>query len=116
MLQSICPKLPYRDRQATLIYYVDLLSFEVKGEYPEYILLQKDQVEIHFFEYATLDTLTNYGQVYVRCKHIQEYYRNLVTAGVVIHPHGQLATKPWGQIEFSLLDPDNNLITFGESC
>jgi hypothetical protein len=25
-----------------------------------------------------------------------------------------LETKPWGQREFSLLDPDNNLLTFGE--
>jgi hypothetical protein len=23
--------------------------------------------------------------------------------------------KPWGQKEFSLLDPDNNLLTFGEA-
>jgi hypothetical protein len=26
-----------------------------------------------------------------------------------------LATKPWGQREFSLLDPDHNLLTFGET-
>jgi hypothetical protein len=23
--------------------------------------------------------------------------------------------KPWGQIEFSLLDPDHNLLTFGQT-
>jgi len=26
-----------------------------------------------------------------------------------------LETKPWGQKEFSVLDPDNNLLTFGQS-
>lgn len=26
-----------------------------------------------------------------------------------------LQTKPWGQKEFVLLDPDNNLLTFGQS-
>lgn len=31
-----------------------------------------------------------------------------------IHPNGPLQTKPWGQREFALLDPDNNLITFGQ--
>jgi hypothetical protein len=36
--------------------------------------------------------------------------------GVAIHPNGQLALKPWGQREFSLLDPDNNLLTFGEAA
>ena len=34
--------------------------------------------------------------------------------GIVKHPNGPLETKPWGQKEFSILDPDNNLLTFGE--
>lgn len=34
---------------------------------------------------------------------------------VDIHPAGHLKAKPWGQKEFSLLDPDNNLLTFGQS-
>jgi hypothetical protein len=34
---------------------------------------------------------------------------------VTIHPNGNLAMKPWGQKEFALLDPDNNLLTFGQS-
>lgn len=29
------------------------------------------------------------------------------------HEEFRLQTKPWGQKEFSLLDPDNNLLTFG---
>ncbi len=29
-----------------------------------------------------------------------------------IHPAGHLQTKPWGQSEFAMLDPDNNLLTF----
>jgi hypothetical protein len=33
---------------------------------------------------------------------------------IPIHPNGHLETKPWGQIEFSLLDPDYNLLTFGQ--
>jgi hypothetical protein len=28
---------------------------------------------------------------------------------------GHLQIKPWQQKEFSLLDPDNNLLTFGQS-
>jgi len=27
---------------------------------------------------------------------------------------GHLEKKPWGQKEFSMLDPDNNLLTFGQ--
>jgi hypothetical protein len=32
-----------------------------------------------------------------------------------IHPAGALQTKPWGQQEFAMLDPDNNLLTFGQN-
>jgi len=27
---------------------------------------------------------------------------------------GKLEEKPWGEIEFSLLDPNHNLLTFGQ--
>lgn len=39
----------------------------------------------------------------------------MIAKGVSIHPNGTLSKKPWGQKEFSLLDPDNNLLTFGEA-
>lgn len=42
-------------------------------------------------------------------------YASLLDNKVPIHPNGALQTKPWGQIEFSILDTDNNLITFGET-
>jgi len=38
----------------------------------------------------------------------------LLDKKVSIHPDGNLEAKPWGQKEFSILDPDNNLLTFGE--
>lgn len=34
--------------------------------------------------------------------------------GVAIHPGGAQEQQPWGKKEFSLLDPDNNLLTFPE--
>ena len=54
------------------------------------------------------------GMVYIRVQDIGAWYDSLVEAGVAIHPNGALATKPWGQREFSLLDPDHNLLTFGQ--
>ena len=41
-------------------------------------------------------------------------YRSVLENKVNIHPNAPLQTKPWGQKEFSLLDPDRNLLTFGE--
>ncbi len=117
MLNSICPKLPMRNKNATKDFYINKLDFEEFGntDYDRYLMLKKDQIEIHFFEFRELDPNENYGQVYIRTKDITGYYQTLLDNKVRIHSNGQLEIKPWGQKEFSLLDPDNNLLTFGQS-
>lgn len=115
MLTSICPKLPMRNKQVTLEYYVDLLGFTIIGDYDDYLLVKKEGIEIHFFAFKELNELENYGQVYIRTTNISDVYLDLQKRNVPIHPNGRLETKPWGQMEFSLLDPDHNLLTFGES-
>ena len=113
MLKSICPKLPMRNKQTTLIYYQQL-GFAVLGDYGNYLLMQKDEIEIHFFEFQKLNPKENYGQVYIRTNAIENLYTDLLSQNIAIHPNGKLKTQPWGQKEFSLLDPDSNLLTFGE--
>jgi catechol 2,3-dioxygenase-like lactoylglutathione lyase family enzyme len=115
MLTSVCPKLPFRIDSETKDYYITQLGFKLDSQYPDYLIFSKDDVELHFFKFEDLDELTNYGQVYVRVKDIDVFYKHLLSIGTQIHPNGALATKPWGQREFSVLDPDYNLITFGES-
>lgn len=117
MLLSIHPKLPMRDKTITRNYYCSLLGFADLGihDYPDYLLLGRDNIELHFFMAPDLDPTQNDGQVYVRTDTIETLYQEFITKGVVIHPQGNLAKKSWGQKEFALLDPDNNLLTFGES-
>jgi catechol 2,3-dioxygenase-like lactoylglutathione lyase family enzyme len=117
MLTAVHPKLPMRDKAATLAYYIDQLGFEVVGtaDYPDYLMVVRDGVQIHFFSFEKLDPGENYGQVYIRTNAIETLYRSLCENGVLIHPAGPLQQKPWGQKEFSLLDPDNNLLTFGQA-
>jgi hypothetical protein len=117
MLTSINPKLPMRDKSATKNYYINQLGFTQVGttEYEEYLMVKKDNIEIHFFKYKDLDQKENYGGVYIRTDNIEELYKELIDRKVTIHPNGPLQTKPWGQKEFALLDPDNNLLTFGQS-
>ncbi len=115
MLTHIHPKLPMKNKEITKAYYVDNLGFQIKGgDYPDYLMVGKDEIEIHFFAFPDLDIQTNYGQVYIRVENIRELYNSFLEKGVEIHVNGSLAMKPWGQMEFSLLDPDHNLITFGE--
>lgn len=115
MLHAIHPKLPMRDKSVTRQYYVDQLGFQELGNYEGYLMVQKDAVEIHFFEFKDLNPKENYGQVYLRTDHIDALYDTLLAHKVEIHPNGPLQNKPWGQREFSLLDPDHNLLTFGQA-
>lgn len=114
MLTHIHPKLPMRDKALTKKYYLENLGFRELGDYHDYLMIGKDNIEIHFFEFKELDPKENYGQVYIRTNDIDGFYQSLLNRKVAIHPNGPLQTKPWGQKEFSLLDPDNNLLTFGQ--
>jgi catechol 2,3-dioxygenase-like lactoylglutathione lyase family enzyme len=117
MLTAINPKLPMRDKTATRDYYVNKLGFQVYGsaDHEGYLMVQKDAIQIHFFEFKALDPKENYGQVYIRTDAIDTLYQSFLDKKIAIHPNGPLQTKPWGQKEFSLLDPDHNLLTFGQS-
>jgi catechol 2,3-dioxygenase-like lactoylglutathione lyase family enzyme len=115
MLTDINPKLPMRNSATTKEFYVDKLAFEEKSDFGNYLILKKDRIEIHFFEFKTLNPEENYGQVYIRTNDVDALYQAFLDSGAPIHPNGALETKPWGQREFSMLDPDNNLLTFGQT-
>lgn len=78
MLTSIHPELPMRNPSLTREYYVRSLGFEEGGDYGDYLILKKDNVEIHFFLFAALDPKENYGQVYIRSQSIDELYQSLL--------------------------------------
>lgn len=118
MLTNIIPKLPMRNKAVTRDFYLTQLGFNDIGsaDYDGYLLVQKDNIEIHFFEFKELDPKENYGQVYIRTDDIETFYQTMLDNQNNIHPAGHLQTKPWGQKEFAMLDPDNNLLTFGQKA
>ena len=117
MLTDINPKLPMRDKKVTREFYTKRLGFKEFGraDFDGYLMMEKDQIQIHFFEFNELDPKENYGQVYIRTDNINEFYKSVLEKRTEIHPNGKLEIKPWGQKEFSILDPDSNLLTFGQS-
>lgn len=118
MLTTIIPKLPMRDKAITRDFYLTKLGFHDIGsaDFDGYLLVQKDNIEIHFFEFKELDPEQNYGQVYIRTNDIEQLYQSMLDNHNSIHPNGHLENKRWGQKEFAMLDPDNNLLTFGQKA
>jgi hypothetical protein len=117
MLTHINPKLPMRNKATTRDFYLNQLGFTEFGsaDFADYLMVQKDAIEIHFFAFKELDPKENYGQVYIRTDAIDALYQSFLDRKVKIHPAAPLQIKPWGQKEFSVLDPDNNLLTFGQN-
>lgn len=117
MLTEIHPKLPMRNKSITRDFYINKLNFQEFGsaDYDGYLMMQKDDIQIHFFEFKELDPKENYGQVYIRTDNIDEWYQLALKSKVSIPSAGHLLTKPWQQKEFSVLDPDHNLLTFGQA-
>jgi hypothetical protein len=117
MLTEINPKLPMRDKTITREFYLNTLNFQEFGsaDYNGYLMIQKDNIQIHFFEFKDLDPKENYGQVYIRTGNIDEWYQLALDKKIKMPEAGYLQIKPWRQKEFSILDPDNNLLTFGEN-
>ncbi len=117
MLTAIHPKLPMRDKAITRDFYLNKLGFQEFGsaDFEGYLMVQKDNIQIHFFEFKEIDPKENYGQVYIRTDSIDQWYHLAIGEKIGIPQLGHLQIKPWGQKEFSMLDPDNNLLTFGQS-
>jgi hypothetical protein len=115
-LHSIIPKLPAKDLSVTKSFYTAKLGFhQVGGDYPDYLMLSRDQIEIHFFLYPDLDALQNYGMCYIRVTDIERLYESMLKAEVTMPALGKLETKPWNQKEFSVIDVNHNLLTFGQA-
>lgn len=116
MFLEIYPKLPMRSKEITFKYYVEHLGFvPFLNDLEDYFMVRKDGIEIHFFKFEELIPEENYGQVYIRVADIELLYETFIKNKIQIHPNGKLQVKPWGQIEFSILDPDHNLLTFGQA-
>jgi catechol 2,3-dioxygenase-like lactoylglutathione lyase family enzyme len=117
MLTDIHSKQPMRKKSITTNFYVNKLGFHEFGnaDYDGYLMVQKDNIQMHFFEFTDLNPKENYGQVYIRTNEIEALYQWFLAHNIAIHPQGPLQLKAWGQREFSVLDPDHNLLTFGQS-
>jgi len=114
LLLSVIPKLPTTNLEATKKFYSEKLKFMQAGRtYPEYLMMGRDQIEIHFFLFRELKATENYGMCYIRVPDVSALFEELKHHFPGLKPPD---TKPWGQKEFSLIDPDHNLLTFGEGA
>jgi uncharacterized glyoxalase superfamily protein PhnB len=116
ILGKLSPLIPAgSDVEATLAFYVQHLGFTTKykqGEPTEMAIIQRDAVEIFLCRNADR-YVAEQTSFRLHVQHVEQLYREYQAQGV-IHPNGQLTTKPWDTQEFAILDPAGVCITFYE--
>lgn len=137
------PILPARDIPETLALF-ERLGFEVRhDEFNGYAMVRRGSIELHFAATPELDPWTSAGMAFVRLDDVCGLYEEFLATGVLplvpaprsellvterVRPElrtkweagesiarmGEIGDQPWGIREFPLMDPNNNLIRFGQ--
>lgn len=105
------PVLPAMDVKETTKFYVEKLGFHVTGDYGNYVLLQRDYIELHLWHGAEKLICENSG-CYLRVANVEELHKEFSEKGVKMRT--PLEIKEWGMHEFAVCDNDGNLLRFGE--
>ncbi len=106
------PVIPSLDLQRSTEFYKQYFSCSAEW-FDEYVVLYNaEHFRLHLWKSTEHYLCINSG-FYLRVKDVEAMFEKLNIPGV-IHPNGQLETKPWGMREFAITDPDGNLIRIGQ--
>jgi uncharacterized glyoxalase superfamily protein PhnB len=114
MISAVIPKLPFINKDETIDFY-NTIGFQLDADYGQYLIFSLEQTELHFFSHDNLNPKKSDFMIYLRVNaEIEKIYNKLIDSGISIHPNGKLEKKPWNQMEFSIIDPNGTLLTFGQ--
>lgn len=111
-LTRAVPVLASLDIEATLRFYAERMKFEAVARYPDYGIVARDDVQIHFWLTDDAD-IPKATSCRIDVVGVDQLYDEMSASGVV-HPNGPLTEQPWGLREFAVLDADGNMIKFGQ--
>ncbi len=106
------PVLPSLNFRETIDFYTKKLGFELVGQYPDYLIFDRDNVSLHFWS-CDDPTLAKASGCYIYVEGIEVLYREFEKQGFV-HPNGKLRQTDYGIMEFAALDVHGNLLRIGE--
>jgi len=112
MLKSATPILASLNAEKTIQFYTEKLGFKFINNWDGYVIFSRDEISIHLW--PTNDPeLPKATGCYIYVSDVNSLYDEYQKLGL-IHPNGKLEIKPWKMKQFSVLDNNGNLISFGE--
>lgn len=128
MLQAI-PALPVKNIKKSIDFYRDNLGFSLVHYEEGFTVLECNNVRIHLWEASdeSWRTRSNSAPVCsgaesfiagtascrIEVEGVDELYRHIQPLGI-LHSNAKLSDQWWGERDFAVTDPDNNLIAFFE--
>ena len=108
-VQATVPVLASLNLAETLQFYTRHLGFAPLLEMDNYLILQRDGCELHFWPCNERHIAEN-TSCYVRAN-TAVLYADFAARGLQVAPP---VTQPWGMKEMVVIDPHGNLLKFGE--
>jgi len=113
VINAIVPQLPSTCLESTSRFYRQKLGFREVGRYPELLILKLQEQELQFWLAADASAAAA-SSCYVRVRGIEALYKAYAAIPALLRAEHALAVQAWGMNEFYVLDPDGNLLKFGE--
>ena len=117
-LKSINPLIPGGDNlEQTVVFYEQKLGFKrihQEGAPIYMAIVKRDSVQLFLLKNGDKH-LAEGTSFRINVNQIEQLYAEFEAKDQgIIHPNGELETKPWGMKEFVIIDPSGVCITFCE--
>jgi catechol 2,3-dioxygenase-like lactoylglutathione lyase family enzyme len=114
MSDRATPNLPSRDLVATTRFYTRL-GFRELFRDDGWLIMERGPLQIEFFPYSRLDPSANYASCCLRVADARALHSSFAGAELPTSSRGMPrltppVDQPWGFREFSVVDPDGNLL------
>lgn len=108
-IQATVPVLASLNLGETRQFYTERLGFTALLEMDNYLILQRDGCELHFWPCNERHIAEN-TSCYVRAN-TEALHADFTARGLPLAPP---VVQPWGMKEMVVIDPHGNLLKFGE--
>lgn len=110
---SATPILASLDIEKSVDFFASKLGFtKIHVAQGEYGIVGRGKVFLHFWACGD-KYIAEATSCRVQVSGVRDLYEHCCQE-TIVHPNAPLSEKPWGTLEFAVLDPDGNLITFYE--
>jgi catechol 2,3-dioxygenase-like lactoylglutathione lyase family enzyme len=109
-IDSTIPVLASLDLHESARFYTERLGFTQMLLVQDYLIVQRDGAEIHFWLCGDRRIAEN-TCCYLRVPNTQALFEEFTARGLELAPP---AVRPWGMKELYVIDPHGNLLKLGE--